>query len=43
MRGAIACIEVISKMFFIIFMNEFGIRLSGVKKNGGDYLNLWAM
>jgi len=24
-------------------MKEFGIKLSGVRKNGGGYLNLWAM
>ena len=38
MGTSIAGIEVITKMFFIIFMNEFGIKLIGVKKNGGGYL-----
>ena len=32
MGTSIAGIEVITKMFFIIFMNEFGIKLIGVKK-----------
>ena len=41
--GSIAIIEVITKSFFIIFMKEFGIKLSGVRKNGGGYLNLWEM
>ena len=32
MGGSIAGIEVITKMFFIIFMREYGIRLNGKKK-----------
>ena len=43
MGDSIAGIEVITKMFFIIFMKEFGTKLNGVKKNGGGYLNLCAM
>ena len=43
MGGFIAGTEVITITFFIIFMKEFGIKLSGVRKNGGGYLNLWAM
>jgi len=43
MGGSITGIEVITNFFFIIFMKEFGIKLSGVRKNGGGYLNLWAM
>ena len=42
--GSIAGIEVITKMFFIIFMKEYGIKLNGVKKrSGGGYLNLSAI
>jgi hypothetical protein len=43
MGGSIAGIEVITKMFFIIFMKESGIKLSGVRKNGGGYLSFCAM
>ena len=43
MGGSIAGIEVVTKMFFIIFMKEYGTRLNGVKKNGGGYLNLFAI
>ena len=42
--GSIVGIEVITKMFFIIFMKEYGIKLNGVKKrSGGGYLNLSAI
>ena len=42
MGGSIAGIEVITKMFFIIFMKEYGTKSSGEKRNGGGYLNLLA-
>ena len=40
MGGSIAGIEVITKMFFIIFTREYGIKLIGEKRNGGGYHNL---
>ena len=40
MGGFIAGIEVITKFFFYYFHKEFGIKLSGVRKNVGGYLNL---
>ena len=43
MGGSIAGIEVITKIFFITFMKEYGIRLNGAKENGGGYLNLPAI
>ena len=43
MGESIAGIEVITIFFFIIFMKDFGIKLNGVKKDGGGYLSLWAM
>ena len=38
MGTSIAEYKLLLKCFFIIFMNEFGIKLIGVKKNGGGYL-----
>ena len=43
MGGSIAGIEIIPKCFFIIFTKEYGIKLSGAKRNGGGYLNLFAI
>ena len=43
MGGSIAGIEVITKMFFYYFMKEFGIKSNRGKKDGGGYLNFWAM
>ena len=42
MRGSIAGIEVITKMFFYYFHERIWNKISGVRKNGGGYLNLWA-
>jgi len=44
MGGSIAGIEVITKMFFIIFTKEYGIELNGEKRrSGGGYLNFCAI
>ena len=43
MGGSIAGIEVITKVFFYYFHEEYGIRLNGEKRNGGGYLSLPAI
>ena len=41
--GSIAGIEVITKVFFYYFHEEYGIRLNGEKRNGGGYLNFFTI
>ena len=36
-------LKLLQKCFFIIFMKEYGTKLSGAKENGGGYLNLLAI
>ena len=36
-------LKLLQKYFFITFMKEYGIRLNGVKENGGGHLNLPAI
>ena len=43
MGASIAGFEVITKTFFFIFTREYGIKLNGKKRNGGGYLNFWAI
>jgi hypothetical protein len=43
MGGSIAGIEVVTKCFFITSTKEYGIKLSGEKRDGGGYPNLFAI
>ena len=43
MGGSIAGIEVVTKMFFYYFHERIWNKIKWVKKNGGGYLNLFAI
>ena len=43
MGGSIAGIEVITKMLIYYFHEQFGIKSNGEKRNGGGYLNFFAI
>ena len=43
MKNYIKQFSLSNKNVFIVSIKEFGIKLSGVRKNGGGYFNLWAM